>query len=913
LGESGPLLRGRERERRQLLDLARSVVERPDRVLLVAGEAGIGKTHLVRAVVAELADEGFRVAWGRADPVERAVPYAAIGEALSSLPGRASRPWELGGGADAVLQEVYRPVATRLEEQCRDGALIVAIDDLHHADEDTLILLGFLVRRLVDLPIAWLFTVRSHLPEPAPGLEQLVVRLRDDRRLDEIALGPLADDDAARLIEAVAGRSLAPTALAPVLERSAGNPFFATQLALALSESGMLPPAGASDAAIVVPALSQRVALLERVFPLGEGARAVARLASVCGDLDVDQLDGHAEALGLDVAETEVGFDRLVRSGLLRVGTGARYVFVHDLVRETIYADLGPAERRRLHGVAAQSLLDRRMRGEEVDLVELARHLSLGSAGKDARAADALREAGDTLVASSPRSAALRYRQALTYLPVASNGGGELHVRLARALRRAGEPAEVVRVCREGLASAGSGDRDRLTRYLATALADTGDLPAALAIVDAELAARVEQNVVLLTTRALLLRLLDDFAGAAAAIDAAAVEARTVPDRLAVLFQRLNLGLDLGAEAMSSSALAELEGLIPALDPERRIMAHAHAAGRYAGLGEVERGLAHLDQAAALEARGVVDVDWPWSFAARVTLQVYGARWDDAVRTYEQGAPEFGAGLRVLARNHAAMTASDVALFRKDTQRVTAWVGEMVELTPQARRLKLIALSKVDRVEGRLDDAAARLSAPLTTESWPGPMTVMLLISLLHVHVVASSTEPARDLIEALREQARTIGTTYAEVVLALAEARVGDDADAARSGLDRVLACGMRCYEPDFRYDLGRLGVEPERNLLDAHRLFSALGSVDEIARTEAEMRRQDVRVPSRRKADRYALTDAEQKVADLVAEGLTNRAIAERLSYSVKTIEAYLSRVYAKTGCSNRVELARHLASQR
>ena len=73
----------------------------------------------------------------------------------------------------------------------------------------------------------------------------------------------------------------------------------------------------------------------------------------------------------------------------------------------------------------------------------------------------------------------------------------------------------------------------------------------------------------------------------------------------------------------------------------------------------------------------------------------------------------------------------------------------------------------------------------------------------------------------------------------------------------------------------------------------------------------RQGLRLPSRRQADRFALTDAEQRVADLVSEGLTNRAVADRLAYSVKTIEAYLSRIYAKTGCSNRVALARHLAA--
>ena len=76
--------------------------------------------------------------------------------------------------------------------------------------------------------------------------------------------------------------------------------------------------------------------------------------------------------------------------------------------------------------------------------------------------------------------------------------------------------------------------------------------------------------------------------------------------------------------------------------------------------------------------------------------------------------------------------------------------------------------------------------------------------------------------------------------------------------------------------------------------------------------MRRHGVRVPARRGADRFALSHAERRVAELVGQGLTNRAIAERLAYSVKTIEAYLSRIYAKTACSNRVELTRYLAAE-
>jgi DNA-binding CsgD family transcriptional regulator len=75
--------------------------------------------------------------------------------------------------------------------------------------------------------------------------------------------------------------------------------------------------------------------------------------------------------------------------------------------------------------------------------------------------------------------------------------------------------------------------------------------------------------------------------------------------------------------------------------------------------------------------------------------------------------------------------------------------------------------------------------------------------------------------------------------------------------------------------------------------------------------MRRHGGRGPPRRRLDRFTLTDAEQRVAELVADGLSNRQIAERLAYSIKTIEAYLSRVYAKTGCRNRVDLAKRFAA--
>ncbi|HEY1278584.1 MAG TPA: AAA family ATPase, partial [Acidimicrobiales bacterium] len=553
----------RERERRDLVERARATTASPDRVILLTGEAGIGKTHLAREVVAQLAAEGFGVAWGRADPVERAVPYAAIAQVLASLSAEATAPtWGTNGGADAVLHEVYRPVASLLETKCADGPLVVAIDDLHYADEDTLALIGFLVRRLVNLPVVWLFTCRPHVAEPTPGLAQLLHRLTEDRRLEEVTLDRLASGDVARVVADTVG-PVDEIMMTSIVERAAGNPFFAIQLGLSLAET--------DTSSRAVPSVSRRGALLERVFPLGDAARSVARFASVRGAVHLDELDGLAPALHLDADELQAGFDRLVRAALLRVDADGRYEFVHDLVRETLYDDVGPAERRRLHGLAAQSLLERRAKGEDVDAVELAHHLSLGSLGADARAADALREAGDALVLSSPRSAALRYRQALGYLGDDGAGTTELHVRLAAALRRAGDPIQVVQVCRHGLAAAGDGEsRDRLTRYLATGLADTGSLRDAVDLLDAELT-RSGPSAVLLSTRSALLRLLDDYEGSHRAIEEAAAAVHTGAEALAVLFERLNLAVDLGTGGPGQAALSELERLIPTLDPSTQL------------------------------------------------------------------------------------------------------------------------------------------------------------------------------------------------------------------------------------------------------------------------------------------------------------------------------------------------------
>ena len=894
------LFEGRRRDLATILAAMRQLELGQSRVILVTGETGIGKSYLARQASDELAANGFEVAWGRADPVERVVPYAAMAQVLTSLEGSVTQlPWRPPSGDAAVLLDVYRPVADLLEAASARGPLVVVIDDLHHADPDTLLLVGFLARRLHAAPIGWLLIARSATSTPVPALVHLKEQLREDGRLSEVVLEPLPPSDIGRLIEQVIGASAEPAVRDAIVERAAGNPLFATQVALTVSET--------KTGSVLVPSVSRRVALLERIFPLGGMARTVARFAAALGEVDEDTLEGVGERLGIEVDSIREGLDLLVDADLLRTTTSGRYQFAHDLVGEVLYADLGPGERRRIHGAAAMTLLQQRSLGVTVDPVELARHLSLSSVGPDLGAVEALTEAGDALVAVSPRSASERYQQAIQHLPSGSQLGPSLHVRLARSLHRAAAPAEVVKVCRDGLLDATGTERDHLTRYLATALADAGAIGDALEVVDRELATR-EDSFELHNTRTLFLRLLGDYDSSVESIERSAGLANSAIERLAVLSQRLHLAPDFGAKrAGAHEALQDICQLLPSLDPDSRLLAHVHLDGASIGLGEVRRGTDHQAAAEKLEQNGARIIEWSWNFAPRVVALVRTASWDEAFQQYERGAPEFEAGLRLLVRNAAAIPMLEALRYRADTEALRRHIDDVVDIGAQGSLTADFVRAQLDLAGGNIKSALERLTHVVLGWAYPSVLKVDALYTLLEFGEPPELDVPTT--LEELRSVAAANGTVYGRVLRGIAELRHGGDIEVGLAALAEAREHGLVQHEMQLQFELGARGIDPETNLRAGYDAFLAVGASGYTAKAEAKMRRAGVRVPSRRRRDRFALTDAEQRVADLVAEGLTNRAIAERLAYSVNTIETYLSRIYAKTGCANRVELARRV----
>ena len=373
---------GKAEELSALAGFIEALAEGP-RALLVEGEAGIGKTTVWQAGVraAELA--GCRVLSCRPTGSEARFSFAALGDLLAGvfpgtlplLPATQRRALELA----LVLAEADdEPVGEQavalgflgvLRSVAEAGPVVVAVDDTQWLDRPTATVLEFAARRLSEEPVGLLLARRSARGEPTPlGLD----RALPEERLQEIRLGPLSLGELRELLLGRLQVDLQGATLRRLREASGGNPFFALEIGRALVRSGgdltpteTLPvpetlrelvrdrlaplPARTREALLAASALSQpTLALVEAALP--RGAEASSSLAS---------------AVEADVVE--------LRPERIR--------FTHPLLASTLYADVSPVRRRRLH---------RRIATVVADPEEKARHLALAAEGPDADVASAL-------------------------------------------------------------------------------------------------------------------------------------------------------------------------------------------------------------------------------------------------------------------------------------------------------------------------------------------------------------------------------------------------------------------------------------------------------------------------------------------------------------------------------------------
>ena len=584
---------------------------------LVAGEAGVGKSRLVREASAIAAGLGFRVLIGGcADIGDGGMPYGPIGEGLRQL-ARDLEPAELeavfgsartdlarlvpslGPTGDQIANtEFTQPrlldaVVGVLQRLSEASPVVFIVEDLHWSDPATRETVAYLVRHLRSERVLLVMTFRSDELQRRHPLLPWLAELGRTGRTERVDLVRLDVGQTAELLTAILGEKPPAEFVGQIHRRSDGNPFFVEELIGAGGDGGggPLPP-------------TLREVLLARLVALPEHTQTVIRVAAVAGrGVDHDLL---AEVVNIGEADliaalrSAVAEQVLVTGGAADTERGADYAFRHALLQEAAYDDLLPGERQRLHRTFAEALATRAPGTGAMAAgrwAELAHHWS--NARDDRRAFEAfVRAGGEAARAFAFADSRRNDERALdlwSAVPDAEAIAGvdraELLGRAAEGAMLSGDSRRSVALRREAITELGpDGDALRLgTAYerLGRALWINGEVQPALQAHDA--AMRIipvdppsGERARAMSGYAQILMLVDRWTDSQEIAADAAAMARRVGAREAEGHALCTYGLDLAANGSAAEAYA---ALTEALEIAREV-ANADDIGRaYVNLG----------------------------------------------------------------------------------------------------------------------------------------------------------------------------------------------------------------------------------------------------------------------------------------------------------------------------------------
>lgn len=508
------------------------------RIVLLAGEPGIGKTTLAGLVGARAAEMGTTVLYGRCDE-DLGVPYQPFAEALDDLVAQLSdgvlgtlEPRHLGAlarmvpgirrripdlvippstDADAERYLLFGAVRSVLAALAARTPLLLVLDDLHWTGRPTVALLVHLAETLGDAEVCVVATYRESELEPGHPLADRLPEL-DRAGAEQVALRGLDDQAVVALLESLAGHEMDVDGIGlarDVHRETGGNPFFCTELLRHLAETDAIAQVdgrwvAVGDLSEVGLPDSVREVVGQRVRRLGADAERVLTMASVIGrDFDLSLLaqlvdDGGARsAEGLSLAGV---IDAAVEAEIVTAVDDRpdRFTFTHALYQHSLHDQLSASRRARAHRRLAQVLEAECGDGPGERIGELAHHWLAGARPAEAAKAAAIaRQAGvAALAALAPDEAIRWFRTALEELGAAPTTEPaqqlDLLVALGDAQRQAGEPGYRETLLRAADLAARRGDTDR---QVAASLANQRGMVSSIGSVDAERIASLEQAV----------------------------------------------------------------------------------------------------------------------------------------------------------------------------------------------------------------------------------------------------------------------------------------------------------------------------------------------------------------------------------------------------------------------------------
>ncbi|HEV3124530.1 MAG TPA: AAA family ATPase [Candidatus Dormibacteraeota bacterium] len=465
---------GRDTEMSQALAVLEDVLAQRGRLLLIAGEAGIGKSRMADELATRAEKRGFEVVWGRCWEAGGAPVYWPWAQSLRSLirnQGAEALRAHMGSGAielaqllpeirghlgeiptsptldpDAARFRLFDSATYFLKNSAAVRPIMLVLDDLQVADTPSLLLLRFVAGALTDDRILLLGTYRDTELGPEQALSPTLRELAREPAVRRVSLRGLLAADVPRFIEATTGFTPQESLVRTVHEQTGGNPLFLQEVTRLLLEVGRLDREFDSEARIAIPQ-SAREVVAQRLKPLSGDSRDLLMLASILGrefSLDalsrlVDRpLDDIFELLGQPLAS------RVVTDV---PGSRMRLRFSHVVIREGLYDDIPRARRMQLHRLAGDVFEGLYAEDLEPHLAELAHHFFEGAAeGHVEKAIEYARRAGENAVSLLAYEEAVRlYRMALRGLELritaAPQERCELLLALGDAQARAGDEA----------------------------------------------------------------------------------------------------------------------------------------------------------------------------------------------------------------------------------------------------------------------------------------------------------------------------------------------------------------------------------------------------------------------------------------------------------------------------------------
>ncbi len=775
-------------------------------------------------------------------------------------------------------------------------------------DDATAAILAYAVRRLVDRPIGLLLAARGSLDPRANGL---LSGVPPDQR-DRLEVGPLPLAALHRLFLARFGRSFPRLALVRIEEASAGNPFYALEIARALGDAG---PGLAPDGRVPIP--DTLGSLLEaRVAALPEATRSALLLAAVAAEPTIDGLrraDPNApDALG---PAFDAGVATMDRRAVR---------FTHPLLGQAVLAAADGAAIQRAHAALARTATSDEIR---------ARHLAGATEGRDPDVAAALEAAAATIRdRGATLDAAALYERAAALTPVNDSDHAMRRARLAAETLfiDVSDYVQADRILDVAIAGASPGpERAEALSLRALIRYYHGQTPDAVRLGQQAVDEAGDDPILrarVMGRAAFLVMQLDLEGGNAMVADALALldrvgDGRQVdPDlraNLLLLHASSELGLVRGYradEAEEGSALISEHG---------RSWEHDGADGIAYGLArqldQVDRAIEMTER--LIEAKAGPGGDDPFNFVSLSGLQVLRGDLDAAeasARAAVEGYAHEGAdvfpswrlrGIALVAAHRGRLDEAE----RLSTEGLALSLasGDLALEVYHRHILGFVALSRGDAANSLAQLTRAAAAAEASGTRHPGRFK--LDGDRVEAAVGAGDIEQAERIVESLEYAGRVAPTPWTRVMAArgrgLLHATRGD-LDAAIAALERALQAHDELAMP---FERGRTLLlagtihrrRKEKRLAD-ERLREALAIFERIdTPVWAERARAELGRVGRRPRAPGELTETEQLVAELAAAGLSARQIAERAFLAPKTVGNVLGRVYAKLGIHTRAEL--------